>query len=279
MPGNAASLADAEGLLPLLSLRVDQALLDGAPRLRVIANYAVGYDNIDVAACTRRGVVVCNTPGVLTSATAELTLALILGVARRLPEGLGLARSGQWSGWQPGQLLGLELDGARLGIIGLGRIGRAVSARAAAFGMDVVSHSRASGLPLDELLATSDVVTVHCPYGPSTHHLLGGRQLALMKPGALLINTARGPILDEAAVADALLDGHLGGVGLDVFEAEPTIHPALRAHPRALILPHLGSATARTRAAMAEVAAEGIAEVLAGRRPAHEVNPAALGYT
>jgi len=274
-----SELAEAAGLLSLLSVRVDEAFLDRAPKLRVIGNFAVGYDNIDVAACTRRGIVVCNTPGVLTSATAELTMALILGTARRLPEGLNLARSGQWTGWQPDQLLGLELDGARLGIVGLGRIGHAVAQRARAFGMHVAYSGRIQDVPylhrgLDALLTESDIVSIHAPSTPATHHLIGTRELSLMRPGAILINTARGPILDENAVAEALLDDHLGGVGLDVFESEPQIHPALRAHPRALILPHLGSATSRTRTAMAETAAQGIAAVLAGRPPAHPVHGA-----
>jgi len=273
-----AALVDAEGLLPLLSVRVDEALLLRAPRLRVVGNFAVGYDNIDLAACARRGVVVTNTP-VLTESTADLTMALVLGAARRLREGLALASSGEWRGWEPEQLLGLELDGARLGVLGMGRIGRAVARRAAAFGMEVVwagprAQADAPGarLPLAELMATADVVAITCRLDPTTRHLVGARELASMKRGAILVNTARGPIVDEAALVEALERGPLGAVGLDVFEEEPRIPAALRDHPRALVLPHLGSATTAARVRMAETAAQSIADVLAGRRPRFVVN-------
>jgi glyoxylate reductase len=276
-----AEVADADALLPLLSVRVDDSFLAAAPRLRIVANYAVGYDNVDLAAATRRGVAVTNTPDVLTAATADLTLALLLAAARRLPEATALVRAGAWSGWEPEQLVGLDLDGARLGVVGPGRIGRAVAERARAFGMVVCySGPRAvdgfARLPLDELLASADVVSLHCPLNAETHHLIGARELSLMKPTALLINTARGAIVDEVALADALERGHLGGVGLDVFEHEPRITPRLTACPRAVLTPHVGSATRGARARMAESAAQSIADFLDGRRPAHLVNPAVL---
>jgi len=280
-----ALLMDADALLALLLVRVDEALLAGAPRLRIVANYAVGYDNVDVAAATRRRVVVTNTPGVLTAATADLTMALMLAAARRLGEGRALLDAG-WRGWEPEQLVGLDLDGAQLGLVGLGRIGRAVAERARAFGLTIVysaprviegEDASARHVPLDELLATSDVVSLHCPLDATTRHLIGARELALMKPRAILVNTARGPIVDEAALAAALDRGHLGGVGLDVFEHEPRVTPGLLAHPRAILAPHLGSATRGTRARMAEAAAQSIADLFAGRRPSSVVNPEALG--
>ena len=276
-------LRDAEGLLALLSLPIDDALLDGAPALRVVANYAVGYDNVDLAATRRRGIIVTNTPGVLTSATADLTLALMLAAARRLPEGGAMLRQGRWHGWEPEQLPAMDLDGAQLGVIGLGRIGQAVARRARGFGLAVVyaqprpaaaaieAELQARRVDLDELVAASDIVTLHCPLSPATRHLINGARLAAMKPHAVLINTARGAMVDEAALAETLARGHLLGVGLDVFEDEPRVHPGLVASPRAVLMPHLGSSTAGTRAAMAEMAARSIADVLAGRRPAHVV--------
>jgi glyoxylate reductase len=279
----ALALADADALLSVVSLRVDAALFDAAPRLRIVANFGVGYDYIDLREAEKRGVIVTNTPDVLTAATADLTLTLILSAARRVREGLDLARSGAWTGWRPDQLLGCDLQGATLGIIGLCRIGRAVAARARAFGMRIVySQPRPVGaeveaalgatrLELAELLATSDVVSIHCPLGPDTRRLIDERALSRMKPHAILVNTARGPIVDEAALGVALASGKLGAVGLDVFEREPAIPSALRDHPRAMILPHLGSATEGTRARMGESAATAIADCLAGRRPKHVV--------
>jgi len=287
-PALLGQLASADALLSLLSVRVDEELLAHAPRLKVIANYAVGHDNVDLPACTRRGVLVTNTPDVLTDATADLTLALILSCARRMAEGVALLRSGQWHGWEPGQLLGRDLEGAQLGLVGLGRIGQAVARRARAFGMtiayaaprraapEIEAEHGARHLRLDELLRTSDVISLHCALRAETRHLISARELALMKPTAILVNTARGPIIDEAALAEALHRGHLLGCGLDVFEEEPRVHPNLLSAPRALLLPHLGSATVHTRARMAELAAQSIADVLAGRRPAHLVNPEAL---
>jgi glyoxylate reductase len=281
-----SELATADALLPLLTVRIDEALLARAPRLRIVANYAVGVDNVDVQAATRRRVVVTNTPGVLTAATADVTMALLLACARRLREAAALIADGGWHGFEPDRLLGLDLEGATLGLVGLGRIGQAVATRARAFGMrlrySAPSESAAARelgaerRTLDELVGESDVVSLHCPLGPSTRHLIGARELGLMQPQAILINTARGPIIDEAALIAALERGHLGGVGLDVFENEPSVPEALKACPRAVVLPHIGSAARRTRARMAETAAQSIADLLAGRRPAHVVNPSAL---
>ena len=279
-------LRDAEGLLALLKLRIDDALLDGAPRLRVVANYAVGYDNVDLAATSRRGIVVTNTPDVLTGATADLTMALMLAAARRLGEGAAMIEEGRWHGWEPEQLPALDLDGAQLGIVGLGRIGQAVARRARGFGLRIVyaqprpaapeveAALAARRLPVDELVATSDLVTLHCPLSPATRHLMNAARIAAMKPRAVLVNTARGPIVDEAALAAALARGQLLGVGLDVFEDEPRVPAALVGNPRSIVMPHLGSSTPATRAAMAEMAARSIADVLAGRRPEHVVGRA-----
>jgi glyoxylate reductase len=265
------ALAGVEGLICLLSDRIDDELLERAPALRVVANYAVGVDNIDFAAVRRRGVAVTNTPDVLTDATADLTFALILAVARRVVEGDALARSGAWRGWEPGQFLGADVSGRTLGIVGLGRIGRAVARRAAGFGMRVIHTGRGDGLPLATLLAEADFVSLHAPLTAETRGLIGARELALMKPTAFLVNTARGALVDEAALAEALEAGRIAGAGLDVYTAEPAIPEALRRQPRAVLLPHVGSATAATRARMAELCALGVREVLAGRRPANLV--------
>jgi len=279
----AAALREADGLIALLDVAVDAALLDAAPRLRVVANHAVGYDNVDVAAATRRGILVTNTPDVLTDATADFTFALILAAARRLGEGEALARSGAWPGWAPDQLLGQSIAGRTLGVIGFGRIGQAVARRAAGFAMEVVytspraiAFAGARRVPLPALLAASDVVTLHCPLTPETRHLIDGAALARMKPTAVLVNTARGPCVDEGALAAALERGTIAGAGLDVFENEPSIHPGLLASRRVVLAPHLGSATLEARGGMARMCAEAVAAVLAGRRPAHLVNPEVL---
>ena len=251
---------------------MDAELLDAAPRLRLVANHAVGYDNVDVPACTARGVWVTNTPDVLTESTADLTLALILSLSRRLREGEQLVRSGKWAGWAPTQLLGVELSGKTLGILGYGRIGRAVARRAEAFGMRVLFTARGGGVPLDALLEESDVLSIHCPLTPQTRGLFDAQRLLQLKRGALLINTARGPIIDEAALAAALQAGHLGGAALDVFEHEPRVHPALLGRDDVVLLPHLGSATRETRQRMAEVALAQVELVLRGERPTHPVN-------
>ncbi len=278
-------VAGVAGLLPTLSDRVDDELLDAAgASLRVVANYAVGYDNIDVAACRRRGIIVTNTPDVLTGATAELTWALILATARRLIEADRLVRSGCWSGWQPMQLLGVELAGRTLGIVGAGRIGAAVARIAPAFGMHVCySHPRpnhalerdiaARRLDLPALLEQSDVVSLHVPLTDRTRHLIGPAELERMKPSAILINTARGPVVDEAALVEALRSGQIRAAGLDVYEHEPALTPGLAGLDNVVLLPHIGSATERTRAAMAELAARNIIEVLSDRRPLTPVQP------
>lgn len=272
---------DVDGIVCLLSDRIDAALLDAAgPRLKVVANYAVGLDNVDRAACAQRGVAVAHTPGVLTEATADQAWALLLALARRVLEGHRLVASGAWQGWAPLQLLGSELHGRRFGVVGLGRIGRAAARRARGFGMEVVYHARsakpdaeaelpARRLPLDELLATSDVVSLHCPLTEATRHLIDADALARMKPSALLINTSRGEVVDEAALVEALSEGAIAGAGLDVFEREPRIHPRLPALPNVVLAPHLGSATVATRDAMAVLVADAVTQVLAGRRPAN----------
>jgi glyoxylate reductase len=272
-------LTDADAVVTLLTDRVDDAFLDAAPRVRVVANVAVGYNNIDVPACAAREVVVTNTPGVLTEATADLAMALILMATRRLGEGERVIRSGEPWKWGMFMLLGTSIHGRRLGIVGMGAIGIAVAERAKAFGMEIVYHNRRAVRPevegplgarlvdLDELLATSDVVSLNCPYTPDTHHLIDADALRRMRPTAYLVNTARGPIVDEAALVEALQLGHIAGAGLDVFEHEPEVHPGLLALDNAVLVPHLGSATVETRDAMAVLAARNVVEVLAGREP------------
>lgn len=278
-----AAAAEADALVCLLGDRVDDAVLAAAPRLRVVANYAVGYDNVDVAAATARGVIVTNTPGVLTEATADFTWALLLATARRLGEGERLVRAGAWRGWTPELLLGLELGGRTLGLIGAGRIGRAVARRARGFGMRVLAadtrgprdgaDDELTWVGLPTLLAEADVVSLHCPLTPATRGLIDGAALARMKPGAILVNTARGGCVDEDAVAAALERGHLGGAGLDVFAHEPAISPRLMAAPRTVLAPHLGSATTTTRVRMAELCIAAVRDVLAGREPPNRVRP------
>ena len=267
-------VAAVDGIVATLSDRIDSELLAAAPRLRVVANHAVGYDNVDVAACTARRVHVCNTPDVLTDATADLTFALILAVARRLREGERTVREGRWHYWTPTMLLGLELRSAVLGIVGHGRIGKAVAARARGFGMEVIwsGGNAPGGIGLDDLLSRADVVSVHCPLTTATHHLIGAPQFARMKRSAILVNTARGPIVDEAALVAALEAGTIGGAGLDVFEDEPRVHRGLIARDDVVLVPHIGSATGATRARMAELALTDAARVLRGERPLHPVN-------
>jgi glyoxylate reductase len=257
---------------------VDDELLDVAGLgLRGVCNVAVGFDNIDLAACVRRGVVVTNTPGVLDDATADIAFGLILAARRRLGEGERLIRAGRPWQWGMGFMLGHDLRGARLGIVGLGGIGSRVAHRGRAFGMEVAYASRsesphaaeleASRLDLDELLATADVVSLHAPLTPETRHLIGARELALMKPTATLVNTARGAVVDEAALAEALRAGVITAAGLDVFEHEPQVHPALLELENVVLVPHLGSATVETRAAMAELAAMNAIAVASGAEP------------
>lgn len=273
-----ALVGGSDAVLSLLTAKVDEAFLDAVgPQLKVVANVAVGYNNVDVPACAARGIVVTNTPGVLTDATADITLALILMATRRLGEGERIIRSG--TPWQWGMMfhLGSAIQGQRLGIVGMGAIGKAVALRAKAFGMTIAYSNRnrledeadyeAVNLPMDELFSTCDVVSLHCPYSPETHHLVDARRLALMKPTAYLINTARGPVVDEAALADALARNVIAGAGLDVFEYEPTVHPGLLDLENAVLLPHVGSATLETRTAMATLAARNAMAVLRGDAP------------
>lgn len=263
-----ARVAGKQGLLAMITDQVDRAVIEAGSRLRVIANAAVGYNNIDVAAARERGIVVTNTPDVLTGATADLTWALILGITRRLGEGERLVRRGAWSGWAFDQLLGMELRGKQLGIIGYGRIGKAVAARAEAFGMSVAYSARsAASMPLDRLLSTSDVVSIHVPLTPDTRHLIDQPALARMKRGAYLINVSRGPVVDEAALVWALKNRLIAGAGLDVYEREPEIHPELLTLENVLLAPHLGSATTETRTAMADLAASNVLAVLTGQPP------------
>ncbi len=250
-------------LIPMPTDRIDGEVLDAGP-VALVASHAVGTDHIDLDACRARGVAVTNTPGVLTDATADLAMALLLACTRGVLQGDALVRAGRFRGWHPLMLRGLELRGARLGIVGLGRIGRATAERARAFGMEVVHSSRSGGLPLDELLATSDVVSLHCPLTEATHHLLDAPALATMKPGAWLVNTARGPVVDEAALAEAL-QGHLAGAGLDVYEHEPRVHEGLVALPNVVLLPHLGSATHRARRLMAATVVDNVLAWHGGR--------------
>lgn len=280
-------LATAHAAVTLLNDRVDDAFLDAAPMLRVVSNVAVGYNNIDVAACAKRGVIVTNTPGVLTDATADLAFGLLLSVTRRLGEGERLIRSGEPWKWSMFMMLGGGLQHRRIGIVGMGDIGVAMARRARAFGMHVVYHNRrpvdpeieaelgATLLPMAELLSTSDVVSLHCPYNTETHHLIDRHALGLMHPSAYLINTARGPIVDEAALVDALANGGIAGAGLDVYEHEPTVHPGLLRLDNVALAPHLGSATIETRTEMAKLAARNVIEVLAGKPPITPVSPPA----
>ena len=267
----------ADAVLTLLHDRVDEELLEAAgPQLRCVANVAVGYDNVDLEAATRRGVVITNTPGVLDEATADLTMALVLGATRRMVEGDRLIRSGQPWTWGMSFMLGSGLRGKLLGIVGLGGIGRRVAERARAFGMEIAYHSRhpasaevvaeleAERLPLAELLARADVLSLHCPLTPETHHLIGGAELVAMKPSAVLVNAARGPVVDERALAAALAAGEIAGAGLDVYEHEPQVEPGLLELENVVLAPHLGSATVETRTAMAELAARNAISVLRG---------------
>lgn len=269
----------ADALVCLLLDRIDAPVLARAPNLRLIANCAVGIDNIDLAAATAAGVCVTNTPDVLTEATAELAFALMLTCARRLGEGERLVRSGAWTGWALDQLLGTGLLGKTLGIVGMGRIGQAMARRALGFGMHVVhadphevSAAPARQVSLDALFATADVVSLHCPLVPETHHLVDTRRLAMMKPTAILVNTARGGCVDEAALIRALTEGRLFGAALDVYAREPRIDPGLLACPHLVLAPHLGSATISARIAMAQLCADAVISVLRGHRPPNLVN-------
>lgn len=271
--------ASAQGLLTMLTDPVDESLLAAAPRLRVVSNMAVGYDNIDLAAAQARSVAVCHTPDVLTEATADLTFALLLAAARRLVEAVDYLRQDRWHSWAPLLLAGQDVYGKTLGLVGFGRIGEAVARRAAGFKMSILYHARhrkpqaeaqvgAQYVPLRELLVRSDYVCLLVPYSPQTHHLIGAGELAQMKRTAILVNTARGAVVDEAALVTALQEGVIRGAGIDVFEHEPARadHPLVRL-PNVVALPHIGSATVDTRLAMALLAADNLADVLLGRDP------------
>lgn len=278
----------ADAVLTLLNDRVDDAFLDAAgPQLCCVANVAVGFDNIDLEAAGRRGVLVANTPGVLDDATADLTMALLLAAVRRIGEGERLVRSGRPWAWSMSFMLGSDLRGKRLGIVGLGNVGSRVARRARAFGMSIAYHGRraasaevvaeleAERLELDELLSSADVLSLHCPLTAATRHLIGARELALMKPTATLVNTARGPVVDERALAEALREGRIAAAGLDVYEHEPAVEPGLLGLENVVLSPHLGSATVETRAAMAELAASNaIAAVRGEALPTPVATPA-----
>ena len=269
---------DWVAIVPLLSRWIGGTEFKSLPHLRLVANVAVGYNNVDLVAAEMRGILVTNTPDVLTEATADLTWALILATARRLVEGVDLVRSGNWTGWHPEQLLGLELRGRTIGLLGAGRIGQAVGARARGFGMRVLYATRkpkpqfeaatgATRVDLSRLLAESDVLSLHVPATPETKGIINGENLSRMKPGAILINTSRGDLVREEALAAALETGRLGGAGLDVYTDEPAIHPRLLAAPRTVLLPHIGSATEETRRKMAGIALANVQAVLNGKPP------------
>jgi glyoxylate reductase len=277
------AVAGRDGVLCLLTDRIDGAILGAAKGCKIFANMAVGYNNVDVAEATRLGILVTNTPGVLTDCTADLTWALILGVARRVIEGDREMRAGRYPGWGPLYMLGGDVTGATLGLIGPGRIAAAVARRARGFGMTILYHGRrpsadlealgARSVGLEELLATSDFVSLHVSLSAETRHLIDARALSTMKPSAYLINTSRGPVVEEAALVAALKAGQIAGAGLDVYEDEPRMASGLADCPNTVLLPHLGSATIATRAAMSRIAAENLIAALQGRRPPNLVNP------
>lgn len=284
-----ARLAGKQGVVCQLTDKITPALLEACPDLKVVSNVAVGYDNIDVVAATERGIVVTNTPGVLTETTADLAFALILAAGRRLTESERFLRAGKWGEWYIDLLTGFDIHGATLGLLGMGRIGQAVARRARGFDMRVLYHNR-SRLPaaeeqalgveyvtFDELLAASDYLSVHVPLSAETRHIVDAAALAKMKRTAILINTARGPVVDEAALADALADGVIAYAGLDVFEKEPEVHAKLLEVPNVVLAPHIGSASVATRTRMCTMAAENCVAALTGLRPPNAVNPRVLG--
>ncbi|HWF72757.1 MAG TPA: D-glycerate dehydrogenase [Solirubrobacteraceae bacterium] len=274
-----ARTAEVDGLISMITDRIDAELMDHAPRLRAISNYAVGTDNVDLAAATEREIPVGNTPDVLTDATADLAFALLLAAARKLPEAAEAVREGDWPTWEPMAHLGHSVHGATLGIVGFGRIGRAVAARARGFEMEVLhtststSTSTTSGLPLDTVLERSDFVSLHCPLTPATRHLIDARALGRMRPTAILVNTARGPIVDQVALRAALADGTITGAALDVCDPEPAApdDPLLSA-PNLLLTPHIGSGTVAARERMTELAVENLLAGLEGRAMPHQAN-------
>lgn len=283
----AAKLAGCDGLMCALTDKVDAALIARVPHLKAVANIAVGYNNIDVPACTARGIQVTNTPGVLDDSTADLAFALMLATARRVTEVEAYIRKGEWTGWKLKQWLGVDVHHATLGIIGMGRIGQAIAKRAAGFDMKVIYHNRTRVAPeiearanaayvsMDALLAQADFVVLQMPYSPETHHLIGAAQLKKMKPSAILINSTRGGVVDDAALIDALKHGTIRAAGLDVFENEPKLNPAFLELKNVVLVPHIGSSTEATRRAMAMTAAKNLVAALRGERPPNLVNPAA----
>ena len=286
----AEAVRGADVLVPTLTDRIDQGLLAQAgERLKLIANYGAGFDHIDVETARSRGILVTNTPGVLAEDTADMTMALILAVPRRLAEGIQLMESGDWAGWSPTAIMGHRLWGKRLGIVGMGRIGQAVARRARAFGLQVHYHNRRRlhadteaeleatyWESLDQMLARMDIVSVNCPHTPGTYHLLSARRLALMKPTAYIVNTARGEIIDENAMTRMLVRGELAGAGLDVFEREPGVNPRLMGMPNVVLLPHMASATEEGRMEMGEKVIINIKTFADGHRPPDQVLPSML---
>lgn len=282
-----AGMKGREALLCNILDRVDAELLDECSGLKVVANFGVGFNNIDIAAATARKIPVTNTPGVLTDATADMTFALLLAVARRLGEGERIVRAQKWNGWEPLQLLGADVSGATLGILGFGRIGQAVARRARGFGMRVIYWNRselpespesdATRVAFEELLRQSDFVSLHVAYSSETHHLLDERQFGLMKSTAFVINTSRGAVINEVALVRALQSKQIAGAGLDVFEREPQLTPGLANLENVILAPHLGSATIGTRTRMGMIAVDNLLAVCAGRRPPNCVNPEVFG--
>ena len=284
------AVAEADVLVPTITDHIDAALLEQAgPNLKLIANFGAGVDNIDVVAANARGVTVTNTPGVLTEDTADMTIALIMASARRVVEGANLVQAGKFTGWAPTWMMGKRLKGARLGILGMGRIGQAVARRARVFGMEVHYHNRkrvGSRIEeelgatywdsLDQMLARTDILTLHCPHTPATYHLMSARRLHMLPRHAIIVNTARGEVIDEASMADMLADGALGGAGLDVFEHEPAINPKLLKLPNVVLLPHMSSATIEGRIEMGGKVMINIQTFLDGHRPPDRVIPAML---
>ncbi|MEQ1775612.1 MAG: D-glycerate dehydrogenase [Burkholderiales bacterium] len=281
----AAKMADCDGVMCALTDRIDAALVARALRLKAVANIAVGYNNIDVPACSARGIKVTNTPGVLDDSTADLAFALMLATARRITEVESYIRKGEWTGWKLKQWLGVDVHHATLGIIGMGRIGQAIAKRAHGFDMKVIYHNRtrvaaeiekrvnASYVSMDELLAQSDFIILQMPYSPETHHLIGAAQLAKMKPTAILINSTRGGVVDDKALIQALARGTIRAAGLDVFEGEPKLDPGFLALKNVVLAPHIGSSTEATRRAMAMTAAKNMVAALTGQKPPNWVNP------
>jgi glyoxylate reductase len=286
----AAAMARADVLVPTITDRIDAGLIAQAgEKLRLIANYGAGFDHIDVATARSRGILVSNTPGVTTEDTADMAMALILAVTRRIPEGLALIQSGEWAGWAPTALMGGRIAGRRLGILGMGRIGSAVARRARVFGMQVHYHNRRRVRPeleeeldatwwesLDQMIARMDVISVNCPHTPSTYHLLNARRLKLLKPSAVIVNTSRGEVIDENALTRGLRAGEIAGAGLDVYEHGKEINPRLRELPNVVLLPHMGSATVEGRLEMGEKVIINIKTFADGHRPPDQVVPSML---